>query len=135
MLYGLEFSYSQKITKQFSGYLNLTQINGYDLFADDELMDVPPFQLNTGINYNINNKLRFSLSGRYSGEQLNVAEDDFTNKAFTTVDFSARWMIIKNLKLNLSVNNILNEKYREHYQFDWMFAPARSINFGVNFNF
>jgi len=135
LLYGLEFSYSQKITKRFSGYLNLTQTNGYDLFADDELMDVPPFQLNTGINYNINNKLRFSLSGRYSGEQLNVAEGDFTNKAFTTVDFSARWMIIKNLKLNLSVSNILNEKYREHNQFDWMFAPARSINFGVNYNF
>jgi len=135
LLYGLEFSYSQKITKQFSGYFNLTQIYGYDLIADDELMDVPPFQLNAGLNYDLNNKLWFTILGRYSGEQINVAEGDFTNKAFTTVDFSARWMIMKNLKLNFSVSNILNEKYREHYQFDWMFAPARSFNFGVNYNF
>ena len=98
-------------------------------------MDVPPFQFNAGVNYNFNNKLRLTLSGRYSGEQLNVAEGDFINKAFTTVDFSARWVIMKNLKLNFSVSNILNEKYREHYQFDWMFAPARSFNFGVNYNF
>jgi outer membrane receptor protein involved in Fe transport len=135
LLYGVEFAYNQKISKHFSGDINLAQIYGYDLTTNDELMDVPPFQLNARIKYSFKNKLSLYLSGRYSAKQTNVAEDDFPNDEFTVFDFSMRWKILRNLNANFSVTNILNKEYREHYQFNWMHAPGRSFNFGVNFNF
>jgi len=135
LLYGTEFSYNQKISKHFSGNLNLAQIYGYDLTTNDELMDVPPFQINAGIKYSLKNKLRLHFSGRYSAQQNNVAEDDFPNDEFTVFDFSVHYKILQNLNANFSITNILNKKYREHYQFDWMYAQGRSFNIGLNFNF
>ncbi len=135
LLYGAEFSISQKITKSFSAYLNLTQIYGFDVVADDEIMDVPPLQLNSGIKYSYKNKLNFQVSERYSAQQNNVAEDDFINDEFLTFDFFSQWKILKNLNTNFSITNILNRTYREHYNFNWMYAPGRSFNLGVNFNF
>jgi outer membrane receptor protein involved in Fe transport len=135
LLYGAEFLASQQINKQLSVYANLTKIYGFDVHADDELMDVPPLQLNAGITYRPVKTLSATLSGRYSAKQDEVAEDDIANDAFFTTDFSAVWYVLDNLKLNFSVSNILNEEYREHYQFDWMYVPSRSFNLGLNFNF
>jgi len=135
LLYGVEFAYNQKITDAFSGYLNATKIYGFDVNADDELMDVPPFQLNSGLKYKLNDKLDFGLSGRYSSEQTDVAEGDYTTAAFATFDFSTRWKIADNINMNFSVTNLLNEAYREHYHFDWIQAAGRSFNIGVNYNF
>ena len=135
LLYGVEFLYNQKISKSFSGNFNITKIYGYDILANDELMDVPPFQINTGIKYHYKNKIKLVLSGRYSAKQTEVAQDDFPTDDFMTFDFMAQWKIRQNLSLNFSVTNILNKKYREHYQFIWMYAPARSFNMGMNFNF
>lgn len=135
LLYGVEFSYNQKITDDFSGYLNATKIYGFDVNADDELMDVPPLQFNAGLKYKLNNKLWFNLSGRYSAEQTDVATGDYTTDAFTTFDFSAKWKIATNINAYFSVTNLLNEAYREHYHFEWIQAAGRSFNIGMNFNF
>lgn len=135
LIYGLEFSMNQNISKQIRAFTNLTQIYGYDVNAEDELMDIPPLQVNAGIHYSIKNNLHLSLSGRYSGKQDKVAQDDFTNEAFFTIDCTIHWILMENLYLNMAATNILNEKYREHYHFDWMYAPARSFNVGLNFNF
>jgi len=135
LLYGVEFSINQKITRKFSTYLNLTKIYGFDSATNDELMDVPPFQLNSGVAYNFDNQLRLKFSGRYSARQSDVAEDDSITESFTTFDFSAGYTLAENIKVNFSVANIFNEKYREHQQFEWMHAPARSVNVGMNFNF
>jgi len=134
LLYGGELSYRQKISKNFSSNVNLTQIYGYDIIANDELMDVPPFQLNAGVNYH-KKKLKLKLSGRYSAKQTQVAEDDIPTDAFYTFDFSGRYKILDNMNVNFSINNILNQSYREHYQFEWIKAPARSFNAGINYNF
>ena len=135
LLYGVEFSINQKITRKFSTYLNLTKIYGFDSATNDELMDVPPFQLNSGVAYNFDNQLRLKFSGRYSARQSDVAEDDSITESFTTFDFSAGYTLAENIRVNFSVANIFNEKYREHQQFEWMHAPARSVNVGMNFNF
>lgn len=135
LLYGVEFLYNQKITDRFSGFLNMTKTYGYDVNADDELTDVPPFQLNTGVKYTPNNKLMFSLTGRYSAKQNDVAQGDYKTDAFTTFDFSSRWEIAQNISINFSITNLLNEAYREHYHFQWIQAPGRSFNTGINFNF
>ena len=135
LLYGVEIAYNQKITDAFSGYLNATKIYGFDVNVDDELIDVPPFQLNSGLKYKLNNKLRFNLSGRYSAKQTDVAEGSYLTDAFATVDFSTRWKIADNINMNFSITNFLNEDYREYYQFDWIKAPGRSFNVGANYSF
>lgn len=133
LLYGGEISYNQKLSECFSSMINLTKIYGFDKHADDELMDVPPLQLNASFKYSIN-QFWAKLSGRYSGKQTEVAEDDFTNKAFTTFDFGTGWKVMENLNAIFTITNILDEKYREHFQFNWMYAPGRSFNLSLNFN-
>ncbi len=135
LLYGFEMNYKQKITSTLSSFANITYIRGYDVNTDDELMDVPPVQINLGIKYKPLNRLRLSLTGRYSAQQNNVSEDDFVNDDFLTFDFSAHINILKNFTASASVSNILDEEYREHYQFERMYAPKRSFNIGVNFKF
>ena len=135
LLYGVEFSFNQKITKSFSSHINLSKTFGYNLTSNDELMDVPPFQINAGLNYKLKNFMWFKLSGRYSAEQINVAYGDFPTEAFTLLDFSTRWKIEENINMTFSITNILNETYREHFHFDWIQAPGRSFNIGANINF
>jgi len=83
----------------------------------------------------LNDKLDFNLSGRYSAKEIDVAFGDTPTDAFTTFDLSARWKAAKNINLNFSVTNVLNEEYREHFYFDWIQAQGRSFNIGMNFNF
>ncbi len=135
LLYGIEFSTNFEINRNINIHANISKIYGKDVNAQDELMDVPPFQLNAGFGIKPVKKLKLALSCRFSAEQSEVAEDDIPNDAFTVFDFEASFNLLKNLKLNASVSNILNAKYREHFQFAWMHAPARSFNIGFNFNF
>ncbi len=135
LLYGFEMSYNQKITNALSSFANISYTRGYDINTDDELMDVPPVQVNAGVKYKPSNKMSFSLTGRYSAQQNDVSEDDFVNDDFLTFDFSAHIDILKNLTASASVSNILNKEYREHYQFERMYAPKRSFNMGINFKF
>ncbi len=135
LLYGTELSLNRQFNDHFNAFVNLTKIYGKDVNADDELMDVPPLQLNAGTRYKLNDNISMSLSGRFSGKQDDVAEDDIPNDSFMVLDFSAQWQIRNNLNLNVSVTNILNETYREHHQFGWMNAPTRSFNTGLNFKF
>ncbi len=135
VIYGGELSYNQKIGRNIILNSNLTQIFGYDKTAQDELMDIPPLTVNLGIKYNLKKKAYFKLSGRYSAKQTKIAEDDIPNDAFFTLDFSSNVRILANLNLNFSVTNILNQSYREHYNFGWMKAPGRSFNLGLHFNF
>lgn len=135
LLYGIEFSYNQKITNNISSYFNLTNIYGKDINADDELMDVPPLQVNTGLRYRLNDNVRFNISGRHSSEQTNIAAGDYPTDAFTTFDFSTHWKIADNINANISITNVSNEYYREHFHFDWIRAAGRSFNAGINYNF
>lgn len=131
---GLELSIRQKISKSFSSYLNFTAMQGKDINNNDELPDIPPIQTNLGITFK-KKQLSFTLSGRYSAKQTNVSEDDIENEAFFILNFKASWQILQNLTFYSSVSNMLNETYRDHFQFGWMNNPARSFNFGINFNF
>ncbi len=133
LLYGGEFQYSQKITTNLSSNINITKIWGFDQYADDELMDVPPLQINANIKYKFR-KIWFNLSGRYSAEQKDVAEDDITTDSFFLFNIGCGWKIIKNLNLIITAVNVLDKEYREHYQFAWMSAPARSFNLTMNIN-
>lgn len=135
LLYGFELNYQQKIISTLSAFANTTYVYGYDINTKDELMDVPPMQINAGIKYKPVKKLALNISARYSAKQTDVSEDDFENDAFFTVDFSVYANILKNITATASVTNIFNEEYREHNQFEWMYAKARSFNIGINFKF
>jgi len=135
VLYGVEFAYKQNLTQAISPYFNVSWIQGHDESTDDELMDVPPIQINLGIKYKPIQKLLLHLSARYSAEQTEVADDDIPTDAFGVIDFNASLQLLENLALNASVSNLFDKDYREHYQFDWMRAPGRSFNTGLHFNF
>jgi len=136
LLYGGEFNFQYIIDKNWLFDGNLSHTIGRDMITHDELMDVPPLQINAELTHTLwNNRIQLSLAGRYSAKQTEVAEDDFPTAAFTLIDFYVRWEFQKSLRLNLALTNLLNEKYREHYQFNWMRGPGRSINIGLNIIF
>jgi len=135
LLYGVELSFKQKLSTSLSAYLNGAWISGKDTETDDELMDVPPIHANAGLKYKLFKKLALHLSGRFSAEHTEVADDDIANDAFVLIDFHTQWQILNNLSLNFSLINILNTSYREHYMFEWMQAPGRSFNTGLHVNF
>jgi TonB-dependent heme/hemoglobin receptor len=135
LLYGAEMDFYKRFDEKFCINTNITKIFGFDVAADDELKDVPPLIINMELKYRAFKKFKFAASGRFSAKQTEVAEDDFPNDAYFTANFSAQWQIMENLNASASISNIFNNTYREHYMFEWMRAPARSFNFGINYNF
>jgi TonB-dependent heme/hemoglobin receptor len=135
LLYGAELDLFKRFDEKFCINTNITKIFGFDVEAEDELKDVPPLIVNMELKYRAFKKFKFSASGRFSAKQTEVAEDDIPNDAYFTANFTAQWQIMENLNATASVSNIFNNTYREHYMFEWMRAPARSFNFGINFNF
>jgi len=135
VIYGGEFAFNYQIIKKLSVFGNISKIYGSG-DNNEVLTDIPPFQINLQTRYFIKEKIFYvALSGKYSAKQSDVATGDIPNNEFFVFDFLSGWNIRKNLHINFSVKNILNEDYREHYLFDWMKAPGRSFNVGINYSF
>lgn len=135
LIYGGEVSIDYKVLKKLFLTGNLSYVKGHD-DKDEVLMDIPPLQINFETRYFIKpNKLFVALAGKYNAKQDKVATGDVPTDAFVVFDFLSAWKINKYLKATFSVNNILNNDYREHYQFAWIRQPGRSFNMGLQINF
>lgn len=136
LLYGIEFSLDYRLFKKLFVNGNLSYVVGHEKENDEPLMDVPPFQAHLNVRYFLlPMKLWFEASGKYSAKQEEVATGDVPTDAFVVFDFLGGWKINRCFKVIFSINNILNEDYREHYQFDWERQPGRSFNASLNFTF
>jgi TonB-dependent heme/hemoglobin receptor len=135
LIYGGELSFDFKMINKLNLNGNLSYIFGEEDHGE-VLMDIPPIQVNLEGRYFIKpGKAFVALAGRYNGKQEEVATGDVPADAFFVLDFLGGWRINDMLKVNVSVTNIFNNLYREHYQFDWVRQPGRSFNAGLNFNF
>ncbi len=136
LLYGAEFAGHINFFRNWYIAGNISQIYGYDIHAHEVLMDVPPLQVNFWVKrFFYERKFWTALSVRYSGKQTKVAEDDFPNRAFTLFNFQSGWKIKRFAQLHFSITNLFNQNYREHYQFEWMRGPGRSVNGGISIVF
>ena len=136
LLYGTEFLFNYEIYRKIFLNGNISYITAFETDNKEPLMDVPPFQAYANIKYFIIKKeIWMSISGNYSAKEYKVAVGDLPADDFYVFDITSGWKINKYFGITLSVTNILNQDYREHYQYDWMRKPGRSFNAGLNFNF
>ncbi len=135
LVYGGEITFDYKVLKQLFISGNMSYVKGHD-DKDEVLMDIPPLQINLETRYYIKpDKLFVALVGKYNAKQSKVAVGDVPTDAFVVLDFLSAWKVNKYFKATFSVTNILNNDYREHYQFDWVRQPGRSFNAGLQINF
>ena len=85
------------------------------------------------ILWNLNQYSFFNLNAQYTDEQIDIVfPDNVLLHAYTTVNFDGSFLLNERLTLNLSVNNLLDEKYEEIYGYR---ALGLSVNAGIRYRF
>ena len=85
------------------------------------------------ILWNLNQYSFFNLNAQYTDEQIDIVfPDNVLLHAYTTVNFDGSFLLNERLSLNLSVNNLLDEKYEEIYGYR---ALGLSVNAGIRYRF
>ncbi len=126
---GAEFEVNFKIDA-FSGYLNYSYTHLLEetiaeeqkvaIFESDEIVWAPKMLLKYGISYKLSD-FRFTLAGIYTDKFLRRTSDnliasnlDLRGKevdASLVLDFKAEYQILKNIRINVKLNNILDAEY------------------------
>ena len=94
---------------------------------------VPRHAMEGKINYLINKNLISSLNGKYVGETRDFgnSNDSWTDQILTdyfVFDLVNTYNLFDNYKIQLSINNIFDEKYQQAHEYSTM---GRTFNFGI----
>lgn len=157
---GLEAAIGVNLEGGFDVFANLTWIpdaefNGNRFDTDgvtittpdgNRIPYTPEFVANAGVGYQ-QGGLRTQLSANYTGSQFTDVENTreiaentsgfFTGKidSFTTVDFSTRYAVNRQLELFGSVKNLTDERYIASLRQGIYVGPERSYEAGVRLQF
>ena len=135
---GLELSSNWEPTKDLSvnfgytftkSYDGSTCSNSGDSCNDEMNVRVPKNVISTTIVKNINNNFTGTAQFKYVGERRDYGGSDnsFTQvilNEYSLLNLYADYKLQKNYKLNISMKNILNEKYQEANNYS---TPSRSF--------
>ena len=138
-------------TNTLNGYASLTFTKGKSYDTDVPLSSIPPTFGNVGFGYNKNKLatgLNFKFNAKKSLEDYNLEEgiDNIEETPFieetqkyygtpswTSLDFFARYRILKEVNLQFGLDNIFDQHYKEFASS--INAPGRNYAFTVTANF
>lgn len=138
-------------TNTLNGYASLTFTKGRSYDTDVPLSSIPPTFGNVGFGYNKNKLatgLNFKFNAKKSFEDYNLEEgiDNIEETPFieetqkyygtpswTSLDFFARYRILKEVNLQFGLDNIFDQHYKEFASS--INAPGRNYAFTVTANF
>lgn len=138
-------------TNTLNGYASLTFTKGRSYDTDVPLSSIPPTFGNVGFGYNKNKLatgLNFKFNAKKSFEDYNLEEgiDNIEETPFieetqkyygtpswTSLDFFARYRILKEVNLQFGLDNIFDQHYKEFASS--ISAPGRNYAFTVTANF
>jgi hemoglobin/transferrin/lactoferrin receptor protein len=138
-------------TNTLNGYASLTFTKGRSYDTDVPLSSIPPTFGNVGFGYNKNKLatgLNFKFNAKKSFEDYNLEEgiDNIEETPFieetqkyygtpswTSLDFFARYRILKEVNLQFGLDNIFDQHYKEFASS--ISAPGRNYVFTVTANF
>ncbi len=138
-------------TNTLNGYASLTFTKGKSYDTDVPLSSIPPTFGNVGFGYNKNKLatgLNFKFNAKKSLEDYNLEEgiDNIEETPFieetqkyygspswTSLDFFARYRILKQVNLQFGLDNIFDQHYKEFASS--ISAPGRNYAFTVTANF
>jgi len=94
---------------------------------------VPRHAVETNINYSMNQNLKSFLKGKYIGETRDFGNtnDSWTDQILTdyfVFDLVNSYNLFDNYKIQVGINNILDEKYQQAHEYSTM---GRTFNFGL----
>jgi hemoglobin/transferrin/lactoferrin receptor protein len=138
-------------TNTLNGFASLTFTRGKAFDTDVPLSSIPPTFGNIGFGYNKNKLaagLNFKFNAKKSLEDYNLEEgidnieetpfDEETQNyygtpSWTSLDFFARYQILKQVNLQFGLDNIFDQHYKEFASS--ISAPGRNYTFSVTANF
>ncbi len=116
-LVGGEFLWNQQLHQQLKQELSITYTHGLRKNDFQPLPEIAPLDMRYKLDWqSLNEKFRAFAQLRYVAPQNRIAKDfgEIKTVDFTVMDIGASYQLKEKLKLNIAVNNIWDQKYREH---------------------
>ena len=133
---GFEAQYLGRISNSWTvsaGYTYLTGENATDTVGNDRPGELPKSSFSIWNSYQLTEKLGLGLGAIYQDESTPVGGDRFgTVPDFIRVDAAAYYQISENLRLQVNIENLLDEEYYPHAYDDHQFTVGAPINATVS---
>ena len=116
-LYGFEWTLQNNGRSKLGYNLSTAYTIGRDLTTDEDLPQIPAYEVNLKLNYRfLNNKLIPQLHLRGVAKQNRVAEsfDEQPTDGYLLTYFKLSSQLGNSLRLSAGVNNLFNVTYHEH---------------------
>jgi iron complex outermembrane recepter protein len=143
LLTGFEAGFGQLLPLGMKFDLSMAYVYGQNLVADAPLAEIPPLDIRLSLSGSyFEAKLIPVLTYRYVTVQERISEEFGENStaAFSLLDISVDYQLLKSMKIRAGVKNLLDEAYYEHLTRAYsgkpdspLFAPGRNVYLTLNY--
>ena len=129
---GFEAQYLGRITDQWTVSAGYTYLTGEDKDGDRP-GELPESSFSVWNNYQLTEKLGLGLGAIYQGDSTPKGGSDTVKvPSFVRVDAAAYYQLSENLRLQLNVENLLDEEYYPHAYSTHQFTVGAPLNATVS---
>jgi catecholate siderophore receptor len=131
---GFEAQYLARMSDQWTLSAGYTYLTGEDK-KNNRPGELPKSSFSIWNSYQLTEKLGLGLGAIYQGESTpkgGVSKGDGVIPSFTRVDAAAYYQLSENLRLQLNVENLLDEEYYPHAYGTHQFTVGAPINAAVS---
>ena len=129
---GFEAQYLGRISDRWTVSAGYTYLTGEDSDGDRP-GELPKSSFSVWNSYQLNEKLGLGLGAIYQGDSTpKGGSDTVTVPSFTRVDAAAYYQLSENLRLQLNIENLLDEEYYPHAYSTHQFTVGAPINATVS---
>ena len=129
---GFEAQYLARITDQWILSAGYTYLTG-ETASDERPAELPRSSLSIWNNYQLTEKLGLGLGAIYQGESTpKGGASKGTVPSFSRVDAAAYYQLSENLRLQLNIENLLDEEYYPHSYSSHQFTVGAPLNATVS---
>jgi catecholate siderophore receptor len=129
---GFEAQYLGRVSDQWTVSAGYTYLTG-ETAGGTRPGELPKSSFSIWNNYQLTEKLGLGLGAIYQGESTPKGGAGFgTVESFVRVDMAAYYQLSDNLRLQLNVENLLDEEYYPHAYDDHQFTVGAPINAAVS---
>ena len=130
---GFEAQYLGRITDRWTVSAGYTYLDGEDEINDRRPGELPKSLFSIWNSYQLTEKLGLGLGATYQGDSTpNGGSETVTVPSYTRVDAAAYYQFSENLRLQLNIENLLDEVYYPHAYSTHQFTVGAPINATVS---
>jgi len=130
---GFELQVMRKVSDQWTVSAGYTKLDGDDTNTGNRIAELPKSSFTIWNNFQLSDKLGLGLGAIYQGESSPKGGPKYgTVPSFTRVDAAAYYQLSDNLRLQVNVENLLDEEYYPHAYDDHQFTVGAPLNATVS---